>query len=328
MVELAVIGSAQLGDAAGGRQRDAVMDVLAVHLPVILIGVHVAREGGVIAVVEHRLDAQPFRRLIALEPRPGAGGRHLFIAVAAHEAFAPIGAVHEQEGPAHLVVLGERLLKPGKLGRLFFRPGAAPLAMTLHALAVEERRIQHDEQRALVLERIIIRSEALFPDLRHGFVRVVVIARHIEERRIELRHPAVKLVPFRLDLRAVVGIALDQVADADREGGLEQVHLVHRRVKHPRTRAAGIVGDHDEMEARLGIQRFQARPGRGTFRDHERLDARGVSRRALAMIMIGMGVIMTALVRESRRGGEQGGDNERAEHGDLQLLEIMPIPHS
>ena len=234
MVELAVEGAAQVAAAAGSGEGDVVA-VLAHNLDVV---VEVAGEHGVVATGEHRLHLRPVAA--------GAAG------------VVPQRLVHDDDGPARIGHLGQRLFDERELIGLGPGAGHGRVGLAHHA---EKLRIQHEEQHVLVDEPVVGGSETRLPGFRHGGVAHVVVAGGVEERHFELIDEALDLVPLAVKLRLVLGVALDQVSDANHEGGFEEVDLRHRGGENAGSSAARAVADDDEVELVIRVVGVEARPG-------------------------------------------------------------------
>ena len=133
----------------------------------------VAGEHGVVALAEHGLDAGP---------------------VPPHAlAVVPQRLMDEDDGPARVRVIRQDAFQPRELLGLRPRPGHGALRIAHHA---EEFGVQGDEEHVLVKEVVVRGAEAVPPSLRHHRVAHVVVARDMEERRLQGVHEARELVPL------------------------------------------------------------------------------------------------------------------------------------
>src|SRR5262249_48079435 len=120
--------------------------------------------------------------------------------------------------------------------------------------------VENDEQDVLVEEVVVAAAEPLVPGLRQGRRDDVVVAGNVEEGHLELLDVAPELAPL-LDPRwGRVGAALDQVADAHYELGLEQVELLDGPAEDAGAVSAGPVADDGELELVLVAVEAQVSP--------------------------------------------------------------------
>jgi hypothetical protein len=200
VVELAPHGAAQPASAARGRERD----VLVVPALMLRVAMVVPGEGGVGAVGQHGLDLQPIRvRLRRIPER----------------------LVDQHEGPAHVTVFGQHLLRERELIGLGEGAGHRAARVVHHA---EQLGVERQEEHVAVAEVVVGRAEALLPLFGHDRVAHVVVAGHVEEGHLQPVHEALDLVPLVVEHGGVVAVALDQIAHAHHEVGAYEVDLGHR----------------------------------------------------------------------------------------------------
>jgi hypothetical protein len=110
--------------------------------------------------------------------------------------------------------------------------------------------VDHQEEHVLVNKVIVslFATEALTPELDRGIRVEVVIARHEEERHVELFQVFVNLLPHRSEIIFIFTIALDQIASVHNELRLQQVHHLHRLGEDTGPGPAGVVGNDRELE--------------------------------------------------------------------------------
>ena len=105
-----------------------------------------------------------------------------------------------------------------------------------------------------------------------------MVAGQEEEGHLQLMHEADELVPLLIEFGPVFAVALDQVADAHDELGLEQVELAHGLREDAGPVAARSIADDGELK-RVGIAaELQMRPRVGAVL---LLDCQGALCRAL-----------------------------------------------
>ena len=190
-----------------------------------------------------------------LEPEP----------VLEYGRVVPQGLVDEHDRPAGVGEFGQRLLNEREL--FLLGPGSGQRLVRAHH--PEEFGVQHQEQHITVHETVVGRPEACLPCLGHQGVVHVVVAGHVEERRLEPGDQALELVPLAFDLRRILRVALDEVADADHERGLENVDLRYGGREHTGPCAACPVADDREVEIAVRVVGIEPRPGPGpVFRLH------------------------------------------------------------
>ncbi len=102
---------------------------------------------------------------------------------------------------------------------------------------------------ALVIERVTGGPlRAFSPYLQHHVVIYVVVAGADVEGCLQLVGDSPVLVPLRLERLAVLGVALDLVADAHDDVGAKAVHLADDFAVYAGDVAAGPVAEDDEIK--------------------------------------------------------------------------------
>ena len=226
VIELAVFDAAH--PAAAARRRELIV-FRAVAME-DLVAMDVAAEDVVLPARQRPLDRRP--------------------AVLFQVLGVPDRLVEEDERPAHLLVRVERLRDPLLL---FLVDGAHAVRRVLGAEAHEER--------VLVDEVVIALAVASIVNGGSGFVGAVVVAGDVEERRLELLHVAIELIPLLVEHVFLERVALDQVADRHDERRLQQVDLLHGAGEDFVAMAAGAVGDDREVELIRIVIQVERSPG-------------------------------------------------------------------
>jgi len=147
--------------------------------------------------------------------------------------------VQADDRPANLFIVGQHLLEI--LDLLL-----AQQALLLVLVGIV--RADRQEQNVLVQEVVIAPAETFLPDAAFHGIGEIVIARHVEERHVQLRRVGLKLLPLIRERAGVLRVPFDEVADGNDERRLEQVDLLDGLREDARAMSAGAVADDDEVE--------------------------------------------------------------------------------
>jgi hypothetical protein len=226
MIELPEIRSAELAHPPGGGKHEIISVVtLIFHIIMVMPD-------------EYRMPTVS-QQLLHILPVPGI-------------IVKPQGLMHEYQGPFHIRVPIEHFAYIIELR--FFNPsqsGSLPGFL----------RIQAKEKDIFIDEVVIGRSEFLRPDLRHDIIGIIVVAGDIEERHLKAVNETIEFIPFPVDPFPVLGISLDQVADAYHEFRLKKVELADGILENPGSVSAGTIRNNGKLKIPGRIVHLQVVPG-------------------------------------------------------------------
>ncbi len=126
--------------------------------------------------------------------------------------FAPEGLVHEDESPADVLIPGQESFEVFEL--------LAAEAGEVAILGAEDA-----EENVFVYEVVVSAPAVFCPKIMHRGVGEVVVTGDEEEGHVELVEEAIEFVILGAHFVGVLGVAFDEVADADDEFGAHPVDL-------------------------------------------------------------------------------------------------------